>query len=109
MCQEVYLQEENSKDKQLNFPILDCTIPGMETARPVMNVISSTEGQNLIGSLASKEMADKSNATLWQWSKGYKFVSCQDTVDNFKLLGRVFDKATWLQWPSVHTKWPHII
>jgi len=75
----------------------------METARPVTNVISSTEGQNLAGSLASKEMADKSNAALWWWSKGYKFVTCQDTVDDFKLLCRVFDKTIW---PSVRTKWP---
>jgi len=33
VSQEVYLQEEYYKDKQLNFPSLDCTIPGMETAR----------------------------------------------------------------------------
>jgi len=76
----------------------------MEMARPVTNLISSTEGQNLAGSL--EEMADKSNAALWLWSKRYKFVSCQDTVDDFKLLCRVFDKAIWLHWPSVHTKWP---
>jgi len=44
----------------------------METARPVMNVISSNEGQNLADSLASKEMADKSIAALWWWSKGRK-------------------------------------
>jgi len=78
----------------------------MEMARTVTNVISYTEGQNLAGFLTSKEMADKSNATLWQWSKGYKFVSCQDTVDDFKLLCRIFDKAIWLHWLSVRTKCP---
>jgi len=36
MSQEVYLQKEYSKDKQLNFPSLDHTIPGMETARDNM-------------------------------------------------------------------------
>jgi len=62
MCQEVYLQEEYFPKR--NFPSLDRTIPGMETARPVTNVISSTEGKNLAGSLASKEMADKSDTAL---------------------------------------------
>jgi len=32
MFQEVYLQEDYSKDKHLNFQSLDHTIPGMETA-----------------------------------------------------------------------------
>jgi len=104
MCQEVYLQEEYSKDKQLKLSKSGPYDP--RYARPVTNVISSIEGQNLAGSLASKEMADKFNAALWQWSKGYKFVSCQDTVDDFKLLCRVFDKVIWLHWPSVCTKWP---
>jgi len=36
MSQELYLQEEYSKDKQLNFPSLDRTIPGMETDRDNM-------------------------------------------------------------------------
>jgi len=36
MSQEVYLQEEYSKDKQLSFPSLDHIIPEMETARDNM-------------------------------------------------------------------------
>ena len=106
MCQEVYLQEEYfPKINNWNFPSLDHTIPGMETVRPVTNIISSTEGQNLADSLASKEMADKFNSALRRWSKGYRFISCQYTVDDSTLFCRVFDKAIWLHWPSVCTKW----
>jgi len=72
MCQKVYLQEEYSRDKQLKLPNLDCTIPGMEMARPVTNVISSTEEKNLAGSLVPLQQGDgrQIQCSIMVWSKG---------------------------------------
>jgi len=69
-----------------------------------MSSVPLNIGQNLAVSLIPPQQGDgrQIQSHIIKDEKLNKFVSCQGTVDDFKLLCRVLDKA-------VHTKWPYMV